>query len=98
MVSDTGRLRIRYAPFVDILFQQASQFLFTPENCAREGGALGVLSFLLIAADRLTASSKSDRSSEPARLGNLYVRPPLSLSALLGNQGEQIGARIATSV
>ena len=43
---DTGLLRIRYAPFVSILFEQAERFLFTTENCAHEDGVLDVLSFL----------------------------------------------------
>jgi hypothetical protein len=44
---DTGRLKIRYAPFVSILFEQAEHFLCANENCTREDVALDVLSSLL---------------------------------------------------
>ena len=43
---DSGFLRIRYAPFVSVLFEQAEQYIFTADNAGREDGALDSLAML----------------------------------------------------
>lgn len=41
-----GLLRIKYGPFMEIVIEQAGDYLFTPNNAGREDGALDVLAFL----------------------------------------------------
>ncbi len=41
-----GLLRIKYGSFMEIVIEQARNYLFTPNNAGREDGALDVLAFL----------------------------------------------------